>query len=447
MAKCARVAGLWMALALFSGSARAGGYDLTLVALDGRTAPDAGGATFTAVDTYGVDINASGEVAYGAMLSGATPTWGVFVHAGGGGSARAISGDPAPPPLGGSYVAFAGPNIDDAGDVSVAALIRLPSSAGANALVLATGTGDSILVSELDVAPVAGGTLEVAMGDTNFHARGSGGAPVFQSNVIGGSASEGVFVGTASAVALAGTPSPVGGTYLSFDHPGASASGVVAFPASLGGASSAAGLFVDAGSGVEDVALAGELDPLGETYLNFAFPRVNAGGDVMFLAGWPPDGTDGGIYVDDAAGTRSVVRTGQAIPGTGGGSIEGLGGVPGFADTGAVSFGGSIVGGSVPAGVFVAEANGVVRHVALAGDPVPGAPGDSFQSFGSSALNAAGQVVFGAVSSAGAAGVFLASPAAPPVPALSSAGLGALAGLIAATTAALLLGRGDRRAS
>jgi len=435
MAKSWRVLGLIGTMVMVSLESGAQGFAIEKVALDGEAAPVVGEVSFTSVDVFALDLNASGHVAYGATLSMAMPNWGVFVHAAGSGSARAISGDPAPPPLGGTYLAFASPHVDAAGDVSMGTMIRLPSLAVADALVLAADGGDSILVSEFDTAP-GGGTFELGIGDMSFHERAAGGLPVFQSDVGGGAA--GVFEGTAIAIARAGDATPAGGTYASFTWPGANASGVVAFPAELSGAGATSGLFVDSGSGAVTIALEGDLEPLGETFYDFALPVVNASGDVLFLSGWPPDGSKGGLYASEAAGLRSVVRAGQALPDTGGGSIDSLGGVPDFADSGAVSFSAAVAEGSVASGVFVAEPGGPIRVVTLAGDPVPGAPGDSFDSFVATSLNAAGQVAFGATTSGGSNGVFLATPEVAQVPVLSPAALLGLLALLATTAAAVL---------
>jgi hypothetical protein len=441
MGKCARVAGVPLALLLgLAGDAAAdpGDYQVEKLALDGEAAP--GGGSYGTLDSYAVDLNAAGEVAFGALLAGSPPAWGVFVHAGGATAARARSGDAAPPPLGGSYVAFGLPNLDDAGDVSFGALVRVSPTDTANALVLAGEAGDTLLVSEFDAAPGAGGTLELALGDTGFHARGPGGAPVFRSDVVGGSTGSGIFVGTSSAVALAGDPSPSGGSYLYLDMPGANAAGKVAFGASLAGAAVNSGVFVDAGSGAAALVLSGDLGPGGETFATFHLPQVSATGDVMFMAGWD-DGVSGGIYVQDAGGIRAVAATGQPLPETNGGSIDSLGGPAHYSDAGSVAFGAALVGGSVAGGVFVADASGALRLVARSGDPVPGAPGQSFASFGVAASNAAGQVAFAATTSSGAHGVFLASPLPAQVPSLSPLGLAALALLLLLAAAPRQRGR------
>jgi hypothetical protein len=440
MRTCTRAAGVLLALWLLTGAdARSAGYELEKLALDGETAPDAGGASYDAIDLYALDLNEAGGVAFGARLTGSPPAWGLFVHSSGAAAARALTGDPAPDPLGGSYALFGFPQIDGAGDVSFGVVVRLSPTDTANALVLAGPASDTLLVSELDAAPGAGGTLELHVGDTSIHALGAGGAPVFRSDVIGGSAATGVFVGAASAVALLGDPSPAGGTYYAFGQPGANAAGTVAFPATIVGAPTGGALFVDAGAGAFPLVLAGETDPEGEIYMNFHLPQVNDAGHVMFMAEWP-DGVSGGVYVAEPTGIRSVARTGQLLPGTGGGSLESLSGPAHLSDTGAVSFGGSLTGGSVSAAVFTADADGTLHLVAQSGDPVPGAPGESFASFGVAASNAAGLVAFTATSDAGTRGVFLAAPQAAHVPSVSPPGLAVLAALL------VVLGVRSRRA-
>jgi hypothetical protein len=127
------------------------------------------------------------------------------------------------------------------------------------------------------------------------------------------------------------------------------------------------------------------------------------------------------------------------LPGTGGGSLESLSGPAHLSETGAVAFGASLAGGGIAAAVFAAEADGTLRIVAQSGDPVPGAPGESFASFGVAASNSAGQVAFTATSDAGTRGVFLAAPQAAHVPSVSPPGLVVLAALLA------LLGVRSRR--
>jgi hypothetical protein len=419
-----------LALGATSSSAGFVTYEVEKVALEGETAPETSAASFTSIDSYTVDLNTSGQVAFGATLSGATPAWGIFVYSDGVGSARAVTGDAAPAPLTGTYRAVGYPTIDDAGGVSQGVMIRTSPTTSANALILAGESGDSVLVADTDSAPGSGGTLDVGLGDLAFHARGSGGSPVFGSTVTGGANASGIFVGSGRAVALAGDSSPVGGSYASFSYPGGNASGKVAFPAELAAATVASGLFVDSGAGPVPLVLAGDLDPEGETYLSMFLPQVNSAGDVMFAAEWVPTGSEqGGVYVNDAGGIRSVVRTDEPLPGTGGGTVTSLDGLPHFSDGGRVTFSASVAGGDVAAGVFAVQPNGTLLLVARDGDPVPGAPGDSFTGFGHAVSNDAGQVAFAGVTSAGANGVFLAT-ATLAVPALSPPALALLAGLV-----------------
>ncbi|MBW2286310.1 MAG: hypothetical protein JRG90_00660 [Deltaproteobacteria bacterium] len=402
-------------------------YTVEKVALEGETAPGAGGATYAPIDSFTVDMNAGGDIAFGATLSGPPPNWGVFVYSGGVGSARGLTGDAAPAPLTGSYLAFGYPHIDDTGDVSLGVLV----SSGANALLLAGESGDSVLVSDSDTAPGSGGTLAFSAGSLSFHARGTGGAGVFQSPVTGGSNPSGVFVGTSSGVALEGNPSPAGGTYSSFSYPGGNSSGKVAFPATLSGATAAGGLFTDSGGGPVALALEGDLEPGGETFLDFLLPQVNASGAVFFIGTWAPlENGQGGLYVDDFGGLHSMLRTDEPMPETGGATIASMTGLPHFSDGGRITFSATLSGGDFDAGVFVMESNGSVRVVARHGDPVPGTVSDTFTGFGHAAGNDVGQVAFAGMTSTSGTGVFLATAPASPVPSASAAARALIAGLV-----------------
>jgi len=431
-----------LAIVVGSPAFGAGSYSIEKVALDGETAPDSGGETFAPIDTFTVDMNASGQVSFGATLSGGF-AWGIFAYSDGAVGARALSGDTALEPPIGTYLAFGYPYIDNAGDVSFGAMIRTSPTTSVDAVILAGASSDSLLVSETDDAPGSGGKLDVNVGDLAFHARGPAGAPIFRSTVTGGSNPSGIFVGTGTAVALAGAPSPAGGSYDSFHYPGGNASGTVAFPAFLSGASAASGLFVDSGSGPVPIVLEGDVDPNGETIASMLLPQVNTAGDVMFAAEWEPVvDEEGAIYIHGAGGLRTVLRTAEPVPGTGGGTIVSLDGLPHFSDGGRVTFSASLTGGDFDAGVFVIETNGTVRLVAKSGEPVPGVPGATFASFGHAAGNDAGQVAFAGITDGAANGVFLATAPPAAVPALPPVLLGALAGLM------LLVGGGlARRAS
>ena len=156
-----------LAVATTSPAFGADPYTIEKAALDGETAPGAGGATYAPIDSLTVDMNAGGEVAFGATLSGGPPNWGVFVYSDGAVSARGVTGDAAPEPLTATYLAFGYPYIDDIGEVSVGVLV----SSGENALLLAGESGDSVLVTDSDTAPGSGGTLAFSAGSLSFHAR------------------------------------------------------------------------------------------------------------------------------------------------------------------------------------------------------------------------------------------------------------------------------------
>jgi hypothetical protein len=345
-----------------------------------------------------------------------------------------VSGDAAPLPFSGTYLAFGYPNIDDAGNVTFGAMVKDSPTTSINAVIRAGASSDGVIVTEGDPAPVAGASFDVGVGDLAFHAHSPTSSLIFRSTLTGGANPSGIFAGTSTAVALAGTTSPAGGTYDSFHYPGGNAAGTVAFPAFLTGAAATSGLFVDSGAGPVPIVLQGDLDPEGETIASALLPQVNTAGDVMFAAEWEPLVDEkGAVYVHDASGLRTVLRTDDPVPGTGGATIVSMVGLPHFSNGGRVSFSATLTGGDFDAGVFIIHRDGSVDLVAKSGDPVPGVPGATFTGFGHAAGNDKRQVAFAGITSDADTGVFLATAPAPPVPALPTAGLALLAVLVLGT--------------
>lgn len=221
-----------------------GGTDAA-VALPGDAAPGTGGGTYASL--AGASINASGAVAFTASVAGGSVSMGIFVDSGGTDTAVALVGDAAPGTGGGTYSSFIGiPSINAAGDVAFFAFVS-GGSASEGIFVDAGGT-DTAVALPGDPAPgTGGGTYAVGLASSERRINASG-QVVFYAGVTGGSASAGVFVdsgGTDTAVALAGDPAPGtgGGTYADFSVPSINALGDVAFHATVTGGSSATGIF------------------------------------------------------------------------------------------------------------------------------------------------------------------------------------------------------------
>jgi hypothetical protein len=124
----------------------------------------------------------------------------------------AVWGGPAPAELGGIYRRLRSASINDAGEVVFAA--ELGGSPAASAIVRVTGDRDTVLVRAGDPAP-GGGRYEW-FGEVDI---GDDGSVLFQAELTGSQASEGVFLQTATgtkAVARSGDRSPAGLEYTAF---------------------------------------------------------------------------------------------------------------------------------------------------------------------------------------------------------------------------------------
>jgi hypothetical protein len=192
-----------------------GGTDLPVV-VAGQPAPDTGGGFFDGgLNSLNLhSLNAAGDVAFVDTVNGGSKGSGVFLYSGGVHSAVSLEGDSAPGTAGGVYDGFEAPAMNDAGEVVFPAFV-VGGSVG-RGLFLDAGSGvDSVLALEGDAAPGTGGGSFV---DFLFPHSNESGDVAFLANVLGGTATGGVFRisgGVVSAVAVEnGTaPGTGGGTY------------------------------------------------------------------------------------------------------------------------------------------------------------------------------------------------------------------------------------------
>jgi hypothetical protein len=207
-------------------------------------------------------------------------------------------------------------------------------------------------------------------------------------------------------IAVTGAAAPAGGNYSSFIPAAKSSSGQVAFSAYLTGGSSGQGIFAGPPGSLQTVALAGAAAPAGGNYSFLNGPRVNASGQVGFLASLSGSSASG-IFVGNPGSLQVAALQGTAAPA--GGNYYSLVNAPSFNDSGAVAFYASLTGGSSSGGIF-AGTPGSMQAVALNGGPAPG--GGTYFGFGNGlALNASGQVAFSAnVNSATNWGIFVGAP-------------------------------------
>jgi hypothetical protein len=182
-------------------------------------------------------------------------------------------------------------------------------------LYVALGDMDPTLALTGNPAP-AGGTF----GGLGAPTLNDAGQVAFVTNLTGGSAQAGVFLGTPGAlqaVALQGAAAPSGGTYAAFNPPVLGGAGQVAFRADLIGGSSVSGLFVGTPGAVQTAALQGAPAPGGGTYATFTPPQLNTPGQIAFLAALAGAGVDAtndlGLYAGSPGTLAKVVRKGDPV--------------------------------------------------------------------------------------------------------------------------------------
>jgi hypothetical protein len=442
------VAGLALLLAPEAIRAQTSGYGLRKIALEGEEAPDTEGETYEGSFSPPA-INSAGEVAFGDLISGGDPiNSGIFIDSGGTASAVALFDEPSPAPVGGSYTLFGYPTLNDSGDVAFMAAVS--GGSHPQAIFLASGGTDTVLVLPGDTAPdTGGGTYTGNVADFNLPDLNDSGGVSFSSEVTGGSLAiaSGVFVdsgATEAAFARAfatGDPAPgtSGGHYSEFGPASQNDAGSVAFTADVTGGAVAGGVFRDSGVSDAAVALLGDSAPDtdGGTYSEFGYPKVNDLGHVVFIANVTGGTASGGVFLDTGGTDEAVAVEGGTAPDTGEGSYASVNSWGALDGSGRVAFSATVTGGDVGAGVFLYDsASEQTSAVALAGQIAPDSGGATFSEFGFVAMNDAGQIAMQATLSDGNAGIFLASPAVP-VPALPGpAWIGLLLSLPAATALA-----------
>jgi hypothetical protein len=326
----------------------------------------------------------------------------------------AVSGGAAPG--GSSYQDFNGGPLDAAvlnASGQVAFFADLSSGPGSNPTggSIISGFPGSLQAAALggNAAP-AGGTYSAFNSPVRINASGQ---VAFIAGLTGGSSNGGIFAGapgSVQAVALYGDPASAGGSYSSFGQntPAFNSSGQVAFYANLIGGSATAGIFVGGPGSVQAAALVGNAAPAGGNYSYFSgVPALNAAGQVVFI-GNLNSGTSSGIFAGAPGSVQTVALQGAAAPA--GGNYSGFPNLAAVINaSGRVAFVSDLTGGSAGGGIFVGVP-GSVQAVALQGTTAPA--GGKYGGFGSTFLNASGQVAINCSLSGGSSnsGIFSGTP-------------------------------------
>jgi hypothetical protein len=360
---------------------------VTPVAITGGAAPSGG-------DYRGLGenpaLNASGQVAFFAGLTGGSAT-GNFVGSPGSLATAALAGSAAP--AGGNYASLFVPQINASGQVAFIASLT-GGSAGSGIFAGAPGSMQAAALKG-SASPGGGGTYNDFFGAPALNAAGQ---VTFLGLLTGGTSSQGIFVGapgSVQAAALVGAAAPAGGTYTSFGggFPSLNSAGQVAFSASLTGGSSNTGIFKGTPGSLQAVALQGSAAPAGGNYGDVSqSPGLNAAGQVAFTCDLTGGSSTDGVFVGVPGSVQTVALAGTAAPA--GGNYSDFGGFGAFVNhSGQVAFYAHLTGGSSTSGIFVG-APGAVQATALQGLLAPSGNGATFNDFLDLAVNASGQVVF-----------------------------------------------------
>ncbi len=293
----------------------------TAIVRNGTTSPTAG-YTFEGFSTSNVvapAINASGDVAfYGSVNDGTDSFGGVFRYTAGTGVTIALQGNAAPG--GGTYGdEFGSDDVRLSNGGQVGFFVKVGGTDENPLYGVFRGNGTTTVVVARDGAAAPGGGNYAGVGSP---ATSSAGLVTLNSYLS--TDQEGLFQsnGTATTViARTGGSAPGGNTYNSPQPlpPAANASGQVAFHSTLSGANTA-GVFRFNGTTTTAIALAGTPAPgSGLTFGNFSgthVPQINASGQVAFHSYLDVGTTNQGVYRGDGTTLTAIAVTGMTAPGT-----------------------------------------------------------------------------------------------------------------------------------
>lgn len=288
----------------------------------GGAAPIPPGGSYASLSAFlsPQQLNASGQFAYAAGISGGSSSIGVFLRDGATTTPVALQGTPAPTPPGGTidFVQIDRVRLNAHGDVAYISTVAGIGNPFTH-LFLHDGTTSTALAQAGASAP-GGGTFSFF---GNLSLNDSGHVAYF-ANITGGSGGSGIFLHNGAgnvALAVQGAPAPGGGNHGEvFNSPflAINAAGQVAFD-------STGRLLLNDGLTTSLIARSGDITPDGLTY-SFIAPgySLNAHGEIAFTTGLSGSGFTRGIYHFNGASTSNIALAqsfgtgGSPAPGTSG---------------------------------------------------------------------------------------------------------------------------------
>jgi hypothetical protein len=295
-----------------------------------------------------------GTVVFASAIAEGRSVEGLFAAQNGRLRAVALSGAPGPGLPSGVLATLDAPSISPRGDVAFLATVRRGRETIEAIFVSARGQLQKI-VAQGDPAP-AGGSF-AAFGPPVINRDG---AIAFGTAIEGRAVPGGIFIahgGQLRMVLGAGDESPVGGIFAKFsERLGFSDAGTIVFHGQLKAAPVAAGIFAIDGGRARVVARLGDAAPGGGTFSNFGlWPAVSATGTIAFTASVDSGPSPVIVVRTHGDGLQRVVGVGDSVPG--GARIASLTLLPvvSIGAGGAVSFAvAPTATGGGPEGVFLA---------------------------------------------------------------------------------------------
>jgi hypothetical protein len=328
-------------------------------------------------------VNANGQVAFYATILRNRATEGIFIAGAGGIRKAAAVGDNVPD--GGLLSEFARhpmPALNDSGTVAFGAAIT-SAHAGEGVFTAKDGAVKAIAVAGGDAPGVVGGTFvefdapalnnrdEVVFVATVRHGRETFEALYLLSN------------GRLRKLLAEGDPFVGGGRFGKFGLPAINNRGVVAFPVTLDHGPALGGIFVTGTRDLKMLAGAGSLAPDGKMMVRFS-EKVSIDDDDNVAYGVQlgigKAATEAVMSVN-TSGLTMIAQAGDAAPG--GGRFSGFGPWPGAGPVGRVAFVAAVEDGSGPIGIYAWQ-GGTLTQVVMSGQKMPGEkmPGEEMAGAG-----------------------------------------------------------------
>jgi len=276
-------------------------------------------------------LNDSGTVVFGAAIASAQSGEGIFMVKGGVLTPIVLAGGDAPGIVGGTFVEFDAPSLNNRDEVVFVAAIRRGREMFEALYVYSAGRLRKLLV-ERD--PFLGG-----------------------------------------------------GFFDKFGLPTINNRGVVAFPATLDHGPVMGGIFVTGSRDLRMLTSVGAPAPDGQMMLRFSDRlAIDDDDNIAFTThlGSIGDVGDEAVIRVNTAGLAMIAKSGDAAPG--GGKFSGFSQWPSAGPIGRIAFVGAVEGGPGPIGIFTWQA-GVLNRIVLAGEKLP--EGGTLPSFALNAVTAA----------------------------------------------------------